>query len=118
MPPSYREEVTSIGSLVFLEIARKVKVLVKLIRKNPYACLKKNKTRVVALDQTVLSALFGKPKDVSDRRPDYFHLHPNGTMALHGEFDEKGDHEDDHNRLLSLQWHPWHLSHPSFPSRQ
>ena len=32
MPPSYREEVTSIGSLVFLEIARKV--LVKLIRKN------------------------------------------------------------------------------------
>ena len=48
MPPSYREEVTSIGSLVFLEIARKVKVLVKLIRKNPYACLKKNTTRVVA----------------------------------------------------------------------
>jgi len=26
MPPSYREEVTSIGSLVFLEIARKVLV--------------------------------------------------------------------------------------------
>ena len=37
--------VTSIGSLMFLEIARKVKVLVKLIRKNPYACLKKNTTR-------------------------------------------------------------------------
>jgi len=34
MPPSYREEVTSIGSLVFLEIARKVKVLVNYSEKS------------------------------------------------------------------------------------
>ena len=46
MPPSYREEVTSIGSLVFLEIARKV--LVKLIRKNTERVFEEKYTKVAA----------------------------------------------------------------------
>jgi hypothetical protein len=57
------------------------------------------------LDETVLAALFSKTKNMEDKRPDYFHLYPKTNMALHGEFDENDQHEDDHNRLREIAHH-------------
>ena len=57
------------------------------------------------LDETVLAALFSKTKNMEDRRPDYFHFYPNTNMALHGEFDENNQHEDDHDRLREIAHH-------------
>jgi hypothetical protein len=54
------------------------------------------------LDETVLSKLLGKAKSVEDRRPDYFHLDAETNVGLHGEFDEKDDHEKDERRLQEI----------------
>jgi hypothetical protein len=55
-----------------------------------------------ALDESVLSRLFGKAKCPGDPRPDYFHYFPNG-LALHGEYDETGEHEDSDMRLRIIE---------------
>jgi hypothetical protein len=72
----------------------------ELVKKVPELTLLKR-----VLDETVLAALFGKTKNMKDYRPDYFHLYGNTNMALHGEFDEKNEHEDDHDRLRTIAHH-------------
>ena len=59
----------------------------------------------------MLAKLLGKTKSVKDPRPDYFHLNEetnnnnNNNMALHGEFDETDDHEEDEERLRVIAHH-------------
>ena len=69
----------------------------ELVKKVPRLTLLKR-----VLDETVLAALFSKTKNMEDRRPDYFHYYAQTNMALHGEFDEKNEHEDDHDRLREI----------------
>jgi len=57
------------------------------------------------LDETVLAKLLGKIQSVKDPRPDYFHLNEESNMALHGEFDETDDHEEDEERLRVIAHH-------------
>lgn len=57
------------------------------------------------LDESVLSKLLGKTKSLEDPRPDYFHLNEVTNIALHGEFDEKDDHEEDERRLRVIAHH-------------
>lgn len=54
------------------------------------------------LDEGVLSKLGGKAKSVDELRPDYFHVDPHTFIALHGEFDERCDHEDSDDRLNTI----------------
>jgi len=56
-------------------------------------------TMIRVLDGTISSGLFGKQKCLEDPRPDYFHLDEEAGMALHGEFDETRNHEDNDERL-------------------
>lgn len=58
-----------------------------------------------ALDQSVLSKIIGKQKDLTDPRPDYYHYHDATNMALHGELDETTDHEDSDQRLSVIAHH-------------
>lgn len=48
------------------------------------------------------SALYGKTKNMNDYRPDYFHLNRKAMLALHGEFDERGNHEESEARLRAI----------------
>ena len=57
------------------------------------------------LDESVLSRLLGKSKTVDEPRPDYFHLHPQTNIALHGEFDENDGHEESIDRLRKIAHH-------------
>jgi hypothetical protein len=43
----------------------------------------------------------GKRKRIHDPRPDYFHYFADGSLqlGLHGEYDEKPDHEDNEERM-------------------
>lgn len=55
-----------------------------------------------ALDKTVRDALYGKVKNLKDYRPDYFHLNRLTMMGLHGEFDERNEHEESEDRLRAI----------------
>lgn len=57
------------------------------------------------LDGTVLSKLVGKAKCMEDPRPDYFHFDMKTNIALHGEFDERNDHEESMERLRTIAHH-------------
>lgn len=50
------------------------------------------------------STINGGPKRINERRPDYLHIHGEGTnaIALLGEFDERVDHETSINRLREI----------------
>lgn len=54
------------------------------------------------LDTSILAAMLGKRKSMSDRRPDYYHYFSgkkDEAFAILGEFDEKETHEDHDERL-------------------
>ena len=54
------------------------------------------------LDRSILEALIGKRKSVEDLRPDYFHYCDATRLAIHGEFDENPNHEQDLRRLKEI----------------
>jgi len=56
------------------------------------------------LDESILSKCLGKRKRIHDPRPDYFHYFSDGSLelGLHGEYDEKPDHEDNEERLAAV----------------
>jgi hypothetical protein len=58
------------------------------------------------LDSSLLSNGLGKRKSRNDKRPDYYHYFSSGqetiAFALHGEYDETPDHEDDDDRLATF----------------
>jgi hypothetical protein len=58
------------------------------------------------LDSSLLSNGLGKRKNRNDKRPDYYHYFSDGQVtaafALHGEYDETPDHEDDDDRLATF----------------
>ena len=60
----------------------------------------KSAFQLIVLDESVRYKVWGKAKSLSDKRPDYFLLNVYSNMALHIEFDENKDHEEDIDRLV------------------
>jgi hypothetical protein len=54
------------------------------------------------LDKPV-ECLMGKAKRFNMKRPDYFHVNRDSLIGLHGEYDEKLEHEDSDERLESIR---------------
>jgi hypothetical protein len=58
------------------------------------------------LDSSLLSNGLGKRKNRNDKRPDYYHYFSDGqektAFALHGEYDETPNHEDDDDRVAAF----------------